>query len=229
MQAFVQPIVTLLASLLTAIFSFAQDWGIAIILLTLLVRSLLFPLNLRNARQQVLQSLVQPKLKQLREEHKEDQAKLMQETMTLYKTAGIKPLSTIATSFLQMPIFVAMYGLFLSHGAAMSSSLIPWVVTFAQNDAWHILPTLAAGLTFITSMIPLTSEMITQAPLGQRIGMSMIMVVVFIMILWKAPVALGLYWMTGSLFGLLERGFYRTSIGKKLLLRGKPQLLARSE
>lgn len=217
MNSFLQPVISIFASILDVIFQFAHDWGIAIVLFTLLVRSLLFPLNLRTARQQVLQASIQPELKLLRERYKEDQATMMQETMNLYQKVGVKPFSMFGTALMQMPIFMAMYGLFFSHGAAMSSSLIPWVVTFAQTDALHILPALAAGLTFLTSMIPLSGDMIPQAPIGQRMGMSLIMVVVFLFVLWKAPVALGLYWTTGSLFALLERGFYRTSLGKKLL------------
>ncbi|KKX54283.1 MULTISPECIES: YidC/Oxa1 family membrane protein insertase [Brevibacillus] len=224
MYTFVQPVIDLLASLLNVIFQFAQDWGIAIVLLTLFVRGLLFPLNLRTARQTMLQVLIRPELKLLQERYKDDQPKLMQETMNLYQKAGVKPLSMFTTAIMQMPIFMAMYGLFLTHGAAMSSSFIPWVVSFAQHDAWHILPALAAGLTFLTGMIPLTGEMLTDTPLIQRALTSLIMVAFFLMILWKAPVALGLYWTTGSLFGLLERGFYRTRLGRKVLMRGRAEL-----
>lgn len=81
----------------------------------------------------------------------------------------------------------------------------------------------------MTSMIPLTTDFVTQTPLVQRLGTSLLMVGVFMMILWKAPVALGLYWTTGSLFALLERGFYRTSWGKKLLLPGRLPLVAKAE
>ncbi|USG67443.1 YidC/Oxa1 family membrane protein insertase [Brevibacillus ruminantium] len=229
MYTFVQPVIDLLASILQVLFHFVQDWGIAIILLTLFVRGLLFPLSLRTARQTMRQALIRPELKLIQERHKEDQAKAMEETMKLYQRAGIKPLSMFTTSILQMPIFMAMYGLFLSHGASMSSSFIPWVASFAQVDQWHILPALAAGLTFVTSLIPLTSEMVTDAPLFPRIASSLVMVVVFLLILWKAPVALGLYWTSGSLFGLLERGFYRSPLGKKILLRGRPELITSRE
>ncbi len=228
MYAFLQPVSNVLASLLTLLFQFAHDWGAAIILLTLLVRGFLFPLSLRTARQQLRQSQIQPELKLLREKYKNDQAEMMQATMALYQRAGVKPLSMFATAIVQMPIFMAMYGMFLSHGTAMSSAFIPWVVTFAQNDSLHVLPALAAGLTFFTSMIPLTGDMITQAPIGQRVFTSLLMVAIFMFILWKAPVALGLYWTTGSLFGLLERGFYRTSWGRKLLLHGAPPIAEQS-
>jgi len=229
MYSFVQPVIDLLASLLQIFFQFAQDWGIAIVLLTLFVRGLLFPLSLRTARQTVLQVFIRPELKLIQQRYKEDQPKLMEETMNLYKKTGVKPLSMFSTAILQMPIFMAMYGLFVTHGAQMSSSLIPWVASFSQFDPWHILPALAAGLTFATSMIPLTSEMAADSSLIQRMISSLVMVMVFLMVLWKAPVALGLYWTSGSLFGLLERGFYRSRLGKKVLHSRHSALLTKAE
>ncbi|MGG1663938.1 YidC/Oxa1 family membrane protein insertase [Brevibacillus sp. NRS-1366] len=225
MYSFVQPVIDILASLLQVFFQFAQDWGIAIVLFTLFVRGLLFPLSLRTARQTVLQVFIRPELKLIQERYKTDQPKLMEETMNLYKKAGVKPLAMFSTAILQMPIFMAMYGLFLSHGAQMSSSFIPWVASFSQFDPWHILPALAAGLTFVTSMVPLTSEMAADSSLIQRMGSSLVMVIVFLMVLWKAPVALGLYWTSGSLFGLLERGFYRSRLGRKVLQSGRSNML----
>ncbi|WP_103105351.1 YidC/Oxa1 family membrane protein insertase [Brevibacillus reuszeri] len=229
MYSFVQPVIDIMATLLQVFFQFAQDWGIAIVLFTLFVRGLLFPLSLRTARQTVLQGVIRPELKLLQEQYKSDQTKLMEETMSLYKKAGVKPFSMFSTAILQMPIFMAMYGLFLTHGAQMSSSFIPWVASFAQFDPWHLLPALAAGLTFVTSMIPLTAEMATDSSIFTRMLNSLVMVVVFLMILWKAPVALGLYWTSGSLFGLLERGFYRSRLGKSVLMRGSSVLEAQQE
>ncbi|GED66550.1 hypothetical protein BRE01_02520 [Brevibacillus reuszeri] len=229
MYAFVQPVINILASMLQVFFQFAQDWGIAIVLFTLFIRGLLFPLSLRTARQTLLQGAIRPELKLIQEQYKADQTKLMEETMNLYRKAGVKPFSMFSTAIVQMPIFMAMYGLFFTHGAQMSSSLIPWVASFAQFDPWHLLPALAAGLTFITSMIPLTAEMSTDSSLITRMLSSAVMVVVFLMVLWKAPVALGLYWTSGSLFGLLERGFYRSRLGRSVLMRGSSFLRAKQE
>lgn len=117
MYSFVQPVIDILATLLQVFFQFAQDWGIAIVLFTLFVRGLLLPLSLRTARQTVLQGVIRPELKLLQEQYKSDQTKLMEETMSLYKKAGVKPFSMFSTAILQMPIFMAMYGLFLTHGA----------------------------------------------------------------------------------------------------------------
>lgn len=222
MYAWLQPVTSVLASILTLLFQAVQDWGLAVLLLTLLVRMLLFPLNLRTARQQVLQMKIQPELKSIREQFAEDRDRLLQETVKLYQKYNVKPMSMFTTALLQMPIFMAMYGLFRSHGAAMYSLFIPWVVTFAQADPWHILPIFSTMLTLINALIPLTGDLVSSVPLGQRLTSILLVVPFSLFFLWKAPIALGLYWTAGSIFALMERGFYRTRFGRTLLLQGTP-------
>ncbi|WP_139489447.1 YidC/Oxa1 family membrane protein insertase [Brevibacillus dissolubilis] len=219
MSFITQPIEAILNPLLTFFYQMGHDWGLAIILLTILVRLLMSPLNLRTARQMIRQGKMQPHMKKLQEKYAKDPEKMMPEMVALYKSYGVKPMSMFTTALVQMPIFTAMYFLFQSHGSAMSSILIPWVSTFAEADAWHLLPVLAGALTFATNMIPLTNENSQQAPFGTRITMSVVMVGMFTMLLWKAPVALALYWTTGSAYVLLERAFYRTKMGKTVLNR----------
>lgn len=219
MDTITKPMAALFVPLLTFLFQLAQDWGLAVVLFTLLVRLLLFPLSLRVARQQVLQTKMQPALLRLRETYKDKPVALLEETRKLYEAYGVKPVAMFATAVVQMPIFMGMYALFATHGAAMTSFLLPWVLTFAQADAWHVLPLFAALLASLTSFFPLSGET-TVLPVRQRASMALLTGPIFLFILWKAPVALCLYWIAGSLFGLLERAFYRTSWGKALLHGG---------
>jgi YidC/Oxa1 family membrane protein insertase len=218
MYSWLYPIVSILQPLLAFFFELTHDWGFAIIAFTLFIKSALFFLNLRVARQQIKQAKLQPKLKELKESGLVP-IKLTEATLQLYKEHGIKPFSTLLVTLLQMPIFMGMYGLFMLHGGSMTSILVPWVATLAQSDSLHIMPWLAAGLTFVSSMIPLTSELSIQTSSRQKLGLSLFMSVVFIFMMWRSPIALGLYWTTNSIFGLLERWIYRTWVGKRLLLR----------
>lgn len=222
MYSWLQPVTSVMASILTLIFQAVQDWGLAVLFMTLFVRLLLFPLNLRTARQYVLQSKIQPELKTIRERYTEDRDRLLQETIKLYQKYNVKPMSMFTTALLQMPIFMAMYGLFLSHGSTMYSILLPWVVTFAQSDPWHIIPIFSTLLTFLNAMIPLAGDLTIATPIGQRLLPMLLIIPVSLVFLWKAPIALGLYWTAGSIFALLERGFYRTRFGRTLLLQGTP-------
>ncbi|QGQ98519.1 YidC/Oxa1 family membrane protein insertase [Paenibacillus psychroresistens] len=219
MYSWFYPIAAILQPVLTFFFNLTQDWGLAIIIFTLFIKSTLFFLNLRVARQQVKQAKLQPQLQELRKQSKDDPKKLAEANLQLYKENGIKPFSTIAVALLQMPIFMGMYGLFVLHGGAMTSMLVPWVATLAHADSSHIMPFLAAALTFASSMIPLTSEMSLQTSTRQKLGISVFASTIYIFMMWRSPIALGLYWATSSLYGLLERWFYRTNVGKNLLLR----------
>ncbi|MFM1652984.1 YidC/Oxa1 family membrane protein insertase [Brevibacillus sp. B_LB10_24] len=220
MYAWLQPVVSIFSPMLTLCFWLVQDWGLAIVLFTLIVRFFLSPLNLKIARQQILQQRIRPKMLELQERYKSDPQQLAQAMVKLYQQHGIKPLMTFAAVFLQAPIFMGMYALFLSQGAAMSSILIPWVSTFAQPDAWHILPALSISFTYLVHLLPLTGDLLPALPLGQRAGTGLLMVPVLLLFLWKAPVATALYWVAGSIFALLERVFYRTAWGRRVLSRG---------
>ncbi|MBP1992284.1 YidC/Oxa1 family membrane protein insertase [Paenibacillus eucommiae] len=220
MLSWISPIISVLDSLLTFFFRLSHDWGAAIILLTLMVRSILFVFNLRMARQQVKQASVQPKLKQLREQFSGDMSRLSQETLKLYNQYGIKPFAMFTAGLLQMPVFMGMYGLFKSHGAAMSSLLLPWVSNLGQYDPWHIIPIVCSIFSFISYLVPLTNELIAMQSFNQRIGMSLLFAGIFLVVMWKSPVALALYWTTNSVFAILERIFYRTKLGRAMLLRG---------
>jgi YidC/Oxa1 family membrane protein insertase len=224
MSTVLQPIITVLNMLLSTLQGFTHDWGIAVILLTLLIRASLFLLNLRTAKQQVRQAHIQPQLGELRKKYASDTAKLSEGMMKLYSQYGIKPLSTIAGSLIQAPIFLGLYQLFISHGSTMTSGIIPWVTSLGQLDPMHIVPIAGAVITFASMLIPLTSEMAVASSMLQRAGLPLIMVGIFASVMWWSPVAVCLYSATSSLFALMERGFYRTSFGKRLILEGMPEM-----
>lgn len=234
MTSLFQPIINLLSGALSGIHAVTGDWGIAIVLLTLCVKALLYRFNLNAARQSIRSAAMQPKLQELRSTAAGDQQHLLQETMKLSQAYGIKPMASFIGILVQMPVLASMYSLFHTHGAAMASQLLPWLSHLALTDPWHLIPILSSALAFVSGLIPLTaagltppSPALTQAALQAgswrvRAGMSAAMAALPLFITWMAPAALGLYWITGTLFSLLEKAFYRTAIGRRLLLQGLP-------
>lgn len=206
-----------LVPVLTAFYHLVQDWGLAVILFTFIIRACLAPFNIRTARGQIRQAKMRPELQKLRETYGHEKEKLVQETMALYQKYKIKPLAMFGTMLIQMPILSAVYFLFLTHGAMMTSFLIPWVPSFAHADPFHVLPILSAGLSFLSSLLPLTSDLTSRVSSAQRFLPGIVMLPIILIFMWRAPVAVGLYWATGSLFAVCERLFYRTKVGKKLL------------
>ena len=85
------------------------DVGLAIVFLTVVVKLILLPLSLRAAKTQLVMRVLEPKLKELKERHKNDREKLARETMAAYKGAGINPFASILLVFIQIPIIIALY------------------------------------------------------------------------------------------------------------------------
>jgi YidC/Oxa1 family membrane protein insertase len=131
----------------------------------------------------------------------------------------IKPLSMITSVLIQMPIFMSMYSLFMNHGSSITSILVPWVQALSDIDNLHILPLVVAGSTFLIHFIPLTSEVAISAGIQQKVILSSIISIVFLIFMWRSPVALALYWGSNSLFASLEKGLYRIRLGKHLLAK----------
>ncbi|MFB6366883.1 YidC/Oxa1 family membrane protein insertase [Paenibacillus elgii] len=226
MYTWFQPIIDLLAYVLSWTFEWTRDWGAAVIVLTLLVKGALYRFNLLAARQQVRSVAASPELSKLRETCGNDSAKLVQETTGVYGKYGINPLSSALSAMIQMPVLMAMYGLFFTHGSTMTSILIPWVAHLAEADPFHLIPIATGLLSFAVGMIPLADAAAVSMSGSKRLLFGMILLLIPLVITWRAPVALGLYWLSGSVFSLLERLFYRTSAGKRLLRRGLPEASA---
>src|SRR4051794_19461914 len=87
-----------------------ESWGVAIILFTVVVKSLTLPLTLQSLRSTRRMQQVQPLLQQLQKQHKNDKEKLMQEQMRLYKEHGVNPVAGCLPMLIQMPVWLALYG-----------------------------------------------------------------------------------------------------------------------
>lgn len=208
---------------LSGLHALTHDWGIAIIALTLLVKTGLSYFNLLVARQQVRSSAMQPKLKELRERLASAPQQLVAETMKLYQEHRVRPFQPFLGLLVQMPVLMGMYGLLVTHGSTMTSVLLPWAAHLAMADPYHVVPLATALFSFVTALIPLTeaaASMNAAVTSGaSRWVLAAVVALLPLLFMWRSPIALGLYWMAGTAFGLLERGFYRTRWGRALLAK----------
>lgn len=219
MSSILSPIMAVLQAALNGYFAITHDWGAAIILLTLSIRLLLLFANIPAARQQVIQSRIHVKMKELQEKYRHDARKQSEEMIKLYQEYGFKPLSMLWSALLQLPIFMTLYRLFNEQGAAMTSILIPWVRTLSEADHYLIIPILCVILQFFGFLIPLVGRTAEQAPATgpARMLLPILFSGIFFIFLWQAPVALSLYWTVAAAVALAERGFYRTMMGTRIL------------
>ncbi len=206
--------------LLLKLFEFAGNFGVAIILLTLVIRGLMFPIAQKQFASMAQMRAVQPKMKAIQERYKDDKQKQQQEVMKLYKDEGVNPLSGCLPIFLQIPIFFALYKVLLLAIEMRHQPFVLWIKDLSAPDPLHILnlfgllpftpPSfLAIGLLAlllgITMFLQFKLNPAQMDPMQQQIFMFMPWVMMFVM----APFAAGLliYWITSNVLTIAQQWY----------------------
>jgi len=140
--------------LLLKFYSFVGNWGIAIMLLTLLVKGLTIPFTTKSMRSMKAMAVLAPQMKALQEKYKDDRQRLQMETMALYKQHGANPLSGCLPILLQMPIWLALYRMLSSTGELYQQPFIPgWISDLTHPDPYHILPIVLLVTMFLQARL----------------------------------------------------------------------------
>jgi YidC/Oxa1 family membrane protein insertase len=207
----------LLQVILTFIHRFIPNWGWSIVVLTILVRIVLFPLSLKSLKNTAHMAELQPKLKVIQEQYKDDTAKLQQEQMDLYRREGVNPAAGCLPMLLQFPILIALYGLFNRFFELRGAPFLAWITDLSVPDVlwqfgftlpilnWqslHVLP-----IIYLISQLVLTKLSQTDTS-AQNANMQMMMwafPVVFFFVLYEVSSALLLYWTMSNLLSLLQQ------------------------
>lgn len=140
---------------ITVIYSFLQgvgfpNYGIAIIIMTILVKLILYPLSKKQIESTKAMMEIQPKMKAIQEKYKNDKQRLNMELANLYKSEGVNPLAGCLPLIVQMPIMIGIfYGIRDFHYDGSASFL--WMQSISNPDPTYILPVLSALTTFIQS------------------------------------------------------------------------------
>jgi YidC/Oxa1 family membrane protein insertase len=227
-QIFYRPIFNLLVFFYdTAAF---HNLGFAIILTTLLIRVILYPLFHKGAKQQMLMQRIQPKVKKVQEEHKGDTQKQSEALMAIYKEHGVNPFSGILLIIIQLPILLAFYWAIRSGlGAASLTSLYPFVgnpgtintiflhvVDLGKSN--FIVIILAALAQYAQARLAIYRMPGAGAPsAAEKIArqMSFIGPLITILIFYSLPSAVGLYWFVSSAFSATQQYFVNRHLLKK--------------
>jgi YidC/Oxa1 family membrane protein insertase len=206
-------IAQLMLQLLGFFYSVVHNWGLAIIILSVAVYLLLFPLSMKQMRSMKEMQLLQPKIEALRKELKDNPQKLNKEIMELYKEHKVNPLSGCLPLLLQMPIFFALYQA-LIRSVALRGAHFLWIkdlsspdnaftlknsIPFLGNQV-NILPILMAIGMFVQQKISMSTAS-GEAQQQQKM-MLVIMPIMFGVIFYQMPSGLVLYWFVNSLLML---------------------------
>jgi YidC/Oxa1 family membrane protein insertase len=176
------------------------NWGVAIILLTLILRLCLMPMNLYSFRAMRKMQKVQPKLKEIKEKYKNDPAKVNQETMLLMKAEKANPLSGCIPALMQIPIFFALYSVLGKSIELYKQPFFLWIHDLSLKDPFFIFPVLV-GLTFFVQQKITPST--TMDPTQQKV--LMFMPLIFIVFMLNTPSGLTLYMFVNGLFGVFQQ------------------------
>ena len=219
-RGILSPLENLLKWLLLVFYKVIPNYGVAIILLTLLVKIVFFPLTKKGSLATLRMQSLAPKIKEIQEKYKGNQQKLNAEMGAFYKKEGYNPVSGCLPMLLQIPIFFAMYNLFNNHFDLRGAKFIPgWIpdlsvpesiLNFPENFRLPLLGWTAIRLLpFIYVGSQLLYGKVTQAP-GQQSNAQMKMMlyvlpIVFFFILYDVPSGLLLYWIFSNLLTLVQQ------------------------
>ena len=183
---------------LTVSMGFA-NYGVAIIVMTVLIKMLLYPLTVKQIRSMKAMSELQPKMKALQEKYKDDKVKLQSEISNLYKVSGVNPLSGCLPLVVQMPILIAIFYAIRDYQYAGSTTFL-WLASLADPDPTYVLPVISAATTFVQSLqtMPDTSS-------AQNKMMLYFMPVFIGYISLQFSAGLVLYWIITNLVQILQQ------------------------
>ena len=176
-----------------------HNYGIAIIILTIIVKVLTLPLTLKSMVSMKEMTKIQPKVLELREKFKNDPAKLNQATMDLYREHKVNPLSGCFPLLLQIPIFFALYKALLLSLELKGAPFFGWIVDLSAKDPYYITPIVMGITMFIQQkMTPTTAD-----PMQQKIFLAMPVIFTFLFINFQS--GLVLYWLTNNVLSIIQQ------------------------
>lgn len=192
-----------------------QDLGLAIIILTIFIRIVLFPLFYKGAKDQALMQRLQPHIKKIQLDHKDNKEEQARKLMALYRRNRLNPLSGIFLLLLQLPILIALYQVFLRELTTGIFDNLTFLGLIDLSEKSLGLAVLAALLQYAHGKLSMPSRSQT-ASMGQFASAGRMMIVMgpvlTFVILVNFPAALGIYWTVSTLFSLGQQVF----INKKL-------------
>ncbi|MBW8785415.1 MAG: membrane protein insertase YidC, partial [Novosphingobium sp.] len=206
--------------LLRSLFHLVGNFGVAIILLTIIVRGLMFPVAQRQFKSMASMRALQPKIKALQERFKDDKAKLQEETMKLYKAEGVNPLAGCLPIFLQIPVFFALYKVLMVSIEMRHQPFVLWIRDLSAPDPAHILnlfgllpftPPSYLGIGVLAVLLGVTMwaqfklQPAAPDPAQQQVFAIMPWMMMFVM----SPFAAGLllYWITSNLLTIGQQRY----------------------
>lgn len=176
------------------------NYGIAIILLTLLIRTLMFPLQYKSFKSMKKMQQLTPEINKLKEKFKDDPARLQKETMEVFKRGGANPLSGCLPLLAQLPIFFAFYQVLNSSVELVNAPFFAWLTDLSSKDQFYVLPVLMTISMFVQQKLTPNTSM---DAMQQKIMLAMPLIFGFIM--KDLSSGLVLYIFVSTIYGICQQ------------------------
>ncbi len=226
----------LLEKLIYFVHSFVSNFGLVIILVTLFIKIILYPLTHKSFESMKKMQVIQPKIVALKEQFKKDPKTLNQETMKLYKKEGVSPLGGCLPMLLQLPIFIALYRV-IPYIVDLKNVSFLWIKDLSAPDTifrmdffkgipllpetFNVLPLIMTFFSLLQTKLSNTGKTGVTDQQKQQNKMMAYMPIIFLFIFWKMPSALVLYWTVQNVFSIIQQ-FY---VNKKFDATGNVEVV----
>ncbi len=195
-----------LLAALKFLYGYVHNYGIAIIILTILIKVIFWPLGNKSYKSMKEMQKLQPKMAALREKYKDDKTKLSQESMALYKTHKVNPLGGCLPMVVQIPVFFGLYKCLLYAIELRHSPLFWWIQDLSAKDPYYITPIIMGATMFIQQKMTPTGADPMQAKI------MLFMPIIFTFMFLNFPSGLVIYWLFNNII----------SIGQQVYINRQP-------
>jgi YidC/Oxa1 family membrane protein insertase len=192
-------IATPLFWVLSAIQKWTNNWGVSIILLTVIIKLIFFPLSAASYRSMAKMRVMAPKMQKLKEQYGDDRQRLHQAMIEMYKTEKINPLGGCLPIVVQIPVFIALYWVLLASVELRNAPFIWWIKDLSAQDPYYILPVLMGATMIIQTYLNPTPPDPVQAKVMK------IMPVAFSVFFFFFPAGLVLYWLVNNILSIAQQ------------------------
>lgn len=186
------------------------NWGIAILLLTVAIKVALLPVTAKSFRSMEKMKEVQPKIEELKKKYENDQQKLAEAQMRLFRDEGVNPLSGCLPLLLQMPIYFALYRTIFSSAELYHAPFLGWITDLSQADPYFVIPALTSALMLL--QVRLAPQATNTNP--QMKMMQWLMPIMFIPVTLFLPAGLVLYIFANILLSMLQQLYIRRNVAQ---------------
>jgi YidC/Oxa1 family membrane protein insertase len=199
--------------LLSKIHSFVNNWGVAIILLTILLKAGFYRLSATSYRSMAQMRELAPRLQSMKEKFGDDRQKMQMAMMDLYKKEKINPMSGCLPILVQIPVFIALYWVLLGSVELRHAPFFGWITDLSAIDPYYILPVLMGASMIIQTRLnpkptdPIQAKVMTWMP------------IVFSIFFFFFPAGLVLYWLVNNVLSIAQQWYINKTIHAEALLK----------